>query len=129
MIDDQLRRARTAHGVGERAKAANVADVNDEDDVNARECRGSIGRAILDALAEQVIKGRWPGCGVDDADVEPQAVEQVRERDLRPTSIAIGVDVGRKCDSTPRSELASESACANYSVRRDAKEIDVRVCQ
>jgi hypothetical protein len=129
MIDDQLWRARAAHSVGQRPEAADVADVDDEDDVDARKCRHAVGGAIFDAFADQEIKSRWPGCRVDDADVQPQALEQMRERDLRPTSIAVGVDVGRECDSTPRSELAGESACGNYSVRRDAKEVDVRVYQ
>jgi hypothetical protein len=129
VIDHELRYARGSHRVGQRPEAADVADVDDEDDVDARECRHAVGGAIFDALADQVIKGRWPGCRVDDADVEPQAVEQMRERDLRPTSIAIGVDVGRECDSTSLSELASEPARGNYSGRRDAKEIDVRVYQ
>jgi hypothetical protein len=32
------------------------------------------------------------------------------ERDLRPTSIAVGVDVGRECDCMSRSELGGEPA-------------------
>jgi len=34
----------------------------------------------------------------------------MRERDLRPTSIAVGVDVGRECDCTSRTELGGEPA-------------------
>jgi hypothetical protein len=32
------------------------------------------------------------------------------KRDLRPTSVAVGVDVGRECDCTSRTELGGEPA-------------------
>jgi hypothetical protein len=45
------------------------------------------------------------------------------ERDLRPTSIAVGVDVGRECDSASRSELGGEPAGGDRPAGGDSEEV------
>jgi hypothetical protein len=72
MIDHQFRNAQSAYGVGERAEPAHVADIDDKDDIGARERGDSVSRAIINALAEKEIKGRWPRGRVDNPDFKAE---------------------------------------------------------
>ena len=96
MVDDELGHLERANGVGEPAESLDVADVEDDQQVDVAQRRGALGRFVAHVVAEQEVEQLGPRRGIDDANVQPALHEHARERRLRATPVAVGVHVRRE---------------------------------
>ncbi len=112
MIDARHRHAAIAHRVVQHAEAAQVGDVEHQDEVGAADLLHRL-RGPVDAgqVVQQELESRRRGRRVGDHRVGAERTQQVHHRHFAAESVAVGIDVGGDADPLARFDRRGERSC------------------
>jgi len=108
MVNHERRYGQRAHGVGQDAEPAHVADVEHHQPVDVRERACPLRRPVADVVAQEEAVHPRPGCGIHHVRGDAHLRQESRERRLRPAAVAVGVDVGGERDRVAAMQLGGE---------------------